>query len=68
MLTGFGLFVGFFIIYIRDFYLMIQTGNIIEHPGQAGRWMGWWGGGLSIVAWLWAGATSLKMLSEKPKV
>lgn len=67
MLVGFALFVGFFLAYTRDFYLMFQTGNIIERPAEAARWMGWWGGGLCLFAWVWAAVDSLRILAQKPK-
>lgn len=71
MLTGFFLAVGFMGFYLRDSYRAIASGGAtLEFESAQLTWMAWWGFGLCLVAWVWAGLTSLSLLdgrSSRPR-
>lgn len=66
MLAGFFLAVGFMGLYLRDTYRALASGGAnFEFESAHLTWMAWWGFGLCIVSWVWAGLTSLSLLDGR---
>lgn len=66
MLAGFCLFAGFMlwpvVCAIRDIQGVRPIGDLWRESYQEAGWAGWWGLGLCLVAWLWAGISSIRIL------
>lgn len=68
MVAGFCLAVIFMISYLREQLRQLLSSN----PGRSVSaaeyaWMGWWGFGLCVVAWVWAALSSWNIWSDAQK-
>ena len=68
MLSGFFLAMSFMGMYLRDAYRLIRSNGVnLEFESATLTWMAWWGFGLCLAAWVWAGMTSVSLLRERGK-